>query len=63
MARHYSDIIENKKPSTISKCIQGGFLYMLTFTLPLALLLNIVAGFLSDELMKVNWLDAVVELL
>jgi len=31
---------------------KGGFLYLLTFTLPLALMLNLVAGFLSDDLLK-----------
>jgi GTPase SAR1 family protein len=32
--------------------VKGGFLYLLTFTLPLALILNLVAGFLSDKILK-----------
>ncbi|XP_023326984.1 uncharacterized protein LOC111700336 [Eurytemora carolleeae] len=32
--------------------VKGGFLYLLTFTLPLALMLNLVASFLSDKFLK-----------
>jgi len=31
---------------------QGGFLYLLTFTLPVALFLNLLAGIVSDSLLK-----------